>query len=280
MQKKMIWLPLVPFVLVLVLFFVFPLLTILNNSFLTKQGSYTFDHYLSFLTDPYYLEILFVTFKISFIVTIITLLISYVIAYYVTKIIKNKLMKRFAYVLIISPIFTSAVVRSFGWMVILGNNGFINQYLIKWGVIDQPIPLLYNETGIIIGLIYILAPFMILSLTSVLQNIDPRLEEAASDLGYNRWKTFLKVTLPLSVPGILSGVMMVFSLSLSSYVTPALLSGGKVKVLAMLIYEQMTQSLNWQFGGAMSFIILVVSIVILMINNHLLRTTWTEGSRS
>lgn len=280
MQKKMIWLPLVPFILVLVFFFVFPLLTILNNSFLSKQGSYTFDHYLSFITDPYYLQILFVTFKISFIVTIITLLISYVIAYYVTKILKNKLMKRFAYVLIISPIFTSAVVRSFGWMVILGNNGFINQYLIKWGVIEQPIPLLYNETGIIIGLIYILAPFMILSLTSVLQNIDPRLEEAASDLGYNRWKTFLKVTLPLSVPGILSGVMMVFSLSLSSYVTPALLSGGKVKVLAMLIYEQMTQSLNWQFGGAMSFIILVVSIVILMINNHLLRTTWTEESRS
>lgn len=280
MQKKMIWLPLVPFVLVLVLFFVFPLLTVLNNSFLTKQGSYTFDNYMAFITDPYYLEILFVTFKISFIVTIITLVISYVIAYYVTKILKNKLMKRFAYVLIISPIFTSAVVRSFGWMVILGNNGFINQYLIKWGIIDQPIPLLYNETGITIGLIYILAPFMILSLTSVLQNIDPRLEEAANDLGYNRWKTFLKVTLPLSVPGILSGVMMVFSLSLSSYVTPALLSGGKVKVLAMLIYEQMTQSLNWQFGGAMSLIILVVSIVILMINNYLLRTTWTEESRS
>lgn len=280
MQKKLIWLPLAPFLIVLIVFFVFPLLTVLNNSFLNKQGAYTLANYLAFLTDPYYLDILYVTFKISFITTIITLIIGYAIAYYVTKVLKNTLMKRIAYVLIISPIFTSAVVRSFGWMVILGNNGFVNQTLMKWGLIDQPIQLLYNETGITIGLIYILAPFMILSLTSVLQNIDPRLEEASADLGYNRWRSFLKVTLPLSVPGILAGVIMVFSLSLSSYVTPALLSGGKVKVLAMLIYEQMTQVLNWQFGGAMSLIILVISVLILMINNYLLRTTWTEGGRS
>lgn len=280
MPKRYIYLPLIPFLLVLILFFVFPLLTVLNNSFLNKQGSLTIEHYILFLTDPYYLEVLYVTFKISMIVTIITLLLGYAVAYYVTKVLKNKLAKRIAYVIIISPIFTSAVVRSFGWIVILGNNGFLNQMLLKIGLIDQPIQLLYNETGIIIGLVYILSPFMILSLTSVLQNIDSRLDEAAADLGYNRWKTFLKVTLPLSVPGILSGVMMVFSLSLSSYVTPALISGGKVKVLAMLIYEQMTQLMNWQFGGAMSFIMLVVSIVILMINNYMLKTSWIEGGRS
>lgn len=280
MPKRFIYLPLIPFLLVLILFFVFPLLTVLNNSFLDKQGSFTITHYTHFLTDPYYLNVLFVTFKISVIVTMITLLLGYTVAYYVTKVLKNKLAKRIAYVIIISPIFTSAVVRSFGWIVILGNNGFINQTLLKLGFIDQPIQLLYNETGIIIGLVYILAPFMILSLTSVLQSIDPRLDEAAADLGYSRWKSFIKVTLPLSVPGILSGVMMVFSLSLSAYVTPALISGGKVKVLAMLIYEQMTQLMNWQFGGAMSFVMLVVSIVILMVNNYLLRTRWAEGGRS
>lgn len=280
MPKRYIYLPLVPFLLVLILFFVFPLLTVLNNSFLDKEGSFTLAHYTHFLTDPYYLNVLYVTFKISFIVTIITLLLGYAVAYYVTKVLKNKLAKRIAYVIIISPIFTSAVVRSFGWIVILGNNGLINQTLLKLGLVDQPIQLLYNETGIIIGLIYILAPFMILSLTSVLQSIDSRLDEAAADLGYSRLQTFFKVTLPLSVPGILAGVMMVFSLSLSSYVTPALISGGKVKVLAMLIYEQMTQLMNWQFGGAMSFVMLVVSIVILMLNNYLLRTSWTEGGRS
>ncbi|SHF42847.1 putative spermidine/putrescine transport system permease protein [Seinonella peptonophila] len=280
MPKKLIYLPLIPFLVVLILFFVFPLLTVLNNSYLDKQGSFTLVHYIKFLTDPYYLNVLFVTFKISIIVTVITLLLGYAIAYYVTKVLKSKLAKRIAYVVIISPIFTSAVVRSFGWIVILGNNGFINQMLLKIGLIDQPIQLLYNETGIIIGLIYILAPFMILSLTSVLQSIDSRLDEAAADLGYSRWKSFIKVTLPLSVPGILSGVMMVFSLSLSSYVTPALISGGKIKVLAMLIYEQMTQLMNWQFGGAMSFVMLVVSIVILMVNNYLLKTRWSEGGRS
>lgn len=280
MPKRIIYLPLLPFLLVLLLFFVFPLLTVFTNSFLDKQGFFTMQHYLHFLTDPYYLNVLYVTFKISIIVTIITLLLGYAVAYYVTKVLTSKLAKRIAYVIIISPIFTSAVVRSFGWIVILGNQGFLNQTLIKLGLIDQPIQLLYNETGIIIGLIYILAPFMILSLTSVLQNIDPRLDEAAADLGYSRLQRFIHVTLPLSVPGILSGVMMVFSLSLSAYVTPALISGGKVKVLAMLIYEQMTQLMNWQFGGAMSFVMLVVSIVILMVNNYLLRTRWAEGGRS
>lgn len=280
MPKRYIYLPLIPFLLVITLFFVFPLLTVINNSFLDKQGSFTIQHFTHFVTDPYYLSVLFVTFKISVFVTIITLLIGYAVAFYVTKVLKSKLAKRIAYVIIISPIFTSAVVRSFGWMVILGNNGLINQILIKIGLIEEPIQLLYNETGIIIGLVYILAPFMILSLTSVLQSIDPRLDEAAADLGYSRWQSFLRVTLPLSVPGILSGVMMVFSLSLSSYVTPALISGGKVKVLAMLIYEQMTSLMDWQFGGAMSLIMLVVSVAILMLNNYLLKTRWAEGGRS
>lgn len=280
MPKRFIYLPLLPFLLVLTLFFLFPLFTVLMNSFLDKQGAFTFQHYLRFLTDSYYQDVLYVTLKISIIVTIITLFLGYAVAYYVTKVLTNKLAKRIAYVIIISPIFTSAVVRSFGWIVILGNNGFINQTFMKLGFIDQPIQLLYNETGIIIGLTYILAPFMILSLTSVLQNIDPRLDEAAADLGYGRWRRFLHVTLPLSAPGILSGVMMVFSLSLSAYVTPALISGGKVKVLAMLIYEQMTQLMDWQFGGAMSFIMLAVSIVILMVNNYLLRARWAEGGRS
>jgi len=280
MPKRNIYLPLLPFLLVLTLFFVFPLLTVLTNSFLNQQGSFTIQHYRHFLTDPYYLNVLYVTFKISIIVTIITLLIGYAVAYYVTKVLRSKLAKRIAYIIIISPIFTSAVVRSFGWIVILGNHGILNQTLMKLGLIDQPLQLLYNETGIIIGLVYILAPFMILSLTSVLQNIDPRLDEAAADLGYNRFQRFLHVTLPLSVPGILAGVMMVFSLSLSAYVTPALISGGKVKVLAMLIYEQMTQLMNWQFGGAMSLVMLAVSIVILMLNNYLLRSRWAEGGRS
>jgi putative spermidine/putrescine transport system permease protein len=279
MSRKQILALLTPSLLILVAFFVFPLIMVLNNSFLGKQGSFTLEHYTAFLTDSYYTGILYTTFKISLIVTIATLLISYAIAYYVTKTIKSRLGKRIAYIVIISPLFTSAVVRSFGWMVILGNNGFLNNLLKSLGIIDKPIPLLYNETGIIIGLIYILAPFMILSLTSVLQNIDSRLEEAAFDLGCNKWGSFLRVTLPLSLPGILSGCMMVFSLSLSAYVTPALLSGGKVQVLAMLIYDQMTQVLNWQFGGAMAFVMLGISILILVINDYLLKAKWAEGGR-
>ena len=280
MSKKELVLLVSPSLLILLVFFGFPLITVLNNSLLTKEGSFTLEHYLSFLSDAYYSGILYTTIKISLIVTVLTLVFGYVIAYYVTRVITSKFWKRIAYIVIISPLFTSAVVRSFGWMVILGNNGIINKLLISIGIVDKPIKLLYNETGIIIGLVYILAPFMILSLTSVLQNIDTRLEEAAWDLGYDKWSAFCKVTLPLSLPGILSGSMMVFSLALSAYVTPALLSGGKVKVMAMLIYEQMTQVMNWQFGGAISIIMLAVSIAILAFNNYFLSTKWNEGEKA
>lgn len=280
MSKKEKIILISPSLLILFIFFSLPLLTVLNNSLLEKEGGFTLSHYTSFLTDSYYLGILYVTIKIACIVTLLTLLLGYAIAYYVTRVITSKFWKRIAYIVIISPLFTSAVVRSFGWMVILGNNGIINKLLSEMGIIDKPIKLLYNETGIIIGLIYILAPFMILSLTSVLQNIDPRLEEAAWDLGYDKWTAFLKVTLPLSMPGILSGSMMVFSLALSAYVTPALLSGGKVKVMAMIIYDQMMQVMNWQFGGALSFIMLGVSIAILAMNNYLLSTKWNVGEKA
>ncbi|MEH7392790.1 ABC transporter permease [Bacillus sp. JJ1474] len=279
MSKKTIVLLLAPSVLILLGFFILPLIVVLNNSILDENGSITFQHYLLYFQDQHYLSITFRSLKISLIATFITLVIGYFIAYFTTKYIKKKMLKRIAYILIISPLFTSAVVRSFGWMVILGNNGFINKSLMGLGIISEPIKLLYNETGIIIGLVYILAPFMILSITTVLENIDTRFEEAAADLGLSPLQTFIKVTLPLTVPGILAGSVMVFSLAISAYVTPAMLSGGRVQLIATVIYEQMMQVFNYQFGSAVAFAVLIFSFLIIGLNHYLLRSDWVEEGR-
>ncbi|MDQ0271725.1 ABC transporter permease [Cytobacillus purgationiresistens] len=279
MSKKTVLLLLAPSVLILLGFFVLPLIVVLNNSIMDETGSITFHHYLQYFKDSHYLSITWKSIKISLLATFITLLIGYFIAYFTTRYIKSKKLKRVAYIVIISPLFTSAVVRSFGWMVILGNNGFINNTLLALGIISEPIKLLYTETGIIIGLVYILAPFMILSITTVLENIDSRLEEAASDLGLGPFQTFLKVTLPLTVPGILAGSVMVFSLAISAYVTPAMLSGGKVQLIATVIYEQMMQVFNYQFGSAVAFAVLIFSFLIIGLNHYLLRSDWVEEGR-
>ncbi|MGW8425028.1 ABC transporter permease [Peribacillus simplex] len=279
MSKKTVFFLLAPSVLILLGLFVIPLIVVLNNSILDESGRITFQHYLLYFKDQHYLSITIRSIKISLLATFITLLVGYFIAYFITKYIKSKKIKRIAYIVIISPLFTSAVVRSFGWMVILGNNGFINKTLLGLGIISQPLRLLYNETGIIIGLVYILAPFMILSITTVLENIDSRLEEAASDLGLGRLQTFLKVTLPLTVPGILAGSVMVFSLAISAYVTPAMLSGGRIQLIATVIYEQMMQVFNYQFGSAVAFAVLVFSFLIIGLNHYLLRSDWIEEGR-
>ncbi|MGA5691535.1 ABC transporter permease [Cytobacillus pseudoceanisediminis] len=279
MSKKSVLFLLAPSILILLGFFILPLIVVLNNSILDDSGTITFQHYLLYFKDQHYLAITLRSIKISILATIITLVIGYFIAYFTTRYIKSKKLKRIAYIVIISPLFTSAVVRSFGWMVILGNNGFINKTLMSLGLISRPLKLLYNETGIVIGLVYILAPFMILSITTVLENIDSRLEEAASDLGLGPLQTFIKVTLPLTVPGILAGSVMVFSLAISAYVTPAMLSGGKIQLIATVIYEQMMQVFNYQFGSAVAFAVLMFSFLIIGLNHYLLRSDWIEEGR-
>lgn len=276
MSKRQVLVMLTPTILVISIFFIFPMLVVLYNSFVSNDGGLTLENYKMFFTDSYYYGVLGTTLKVSILTTIITLIIGYSIAYYVTKFINKKWLKRTSYIIIISPLFTSAVVRSFGWMIILGKDGFINNLLMDWGIINKPIKLLYNEVGITIGLIYILLPFMILSLISVLQNIDKSLEDAASDLGLTPFKSFLKVTFPLSFPGILAGSVMVFSLSISAYVTPAMMSGGKLEVLSMVVYDQMMEIFNYQFGSSISFIMLFVSLIILALNSYLFKSDWVK----
>lgn len=266
---------LAPAILVVGLLLVPPLLAILAGSvFQHKQatGPATPANYARFLGDPYYLRTLLLTLELSLVTTLCALVLGYLVAFQLVRSIRSRTLRRLAYLIVVAPLFTSSIVRSFGWLVSLGNAGFVNRLLRDLGLVDAPIRLMFNEIGVVIGLTHILLPFMILSIAAVLQSIDHTLEEAAMDLGASRLVTFLTVTLPLSLPGVVAGSLIVFSLAMSAYVTPAVLSGGRFKVVPMLIYEQYVSVFDWGFGAAMAVVLLALTLAMTALYTRLLRT--------
>ena len=171
---------------------------------------------------------------------------------------------------VIAPMLTGIVVRTFAWMTILQDKGVINTTLIAWGLIEKPLPLMYNEFGTVVALVHIYVPFMVLTLTGVIGRIDERLEQAARSLGAGRLRAFVEVTLPLSLPGILAGSLLVFALSISAYVTPSLMGGTDVLTLPMLIAQQVGTSFNPNFAGALGVVLLLVSLAIVVAYNRIL----------
>ena len=246
----------------LLAFFIVPFLVVVIASLHVKEGGWTFGNYAKALTDLYYWDTLWLTFKLSLWVTLVSLAIGYPLAYYMTYVLKSRTVRRLFYVVVVTPLFTSNIVRSFGWMVLLGRRGMINDVLMSLGLAERPLPLLFSEASIVIGLSYIMTPFMVLTISSVLQNIDRSLEEAAEDLGAGRFTTFLKVTLPLSLPGIIAGSLIVFTLSVSAYVTPSILSGGKKIVMSILIFQQYASVFDFNFGATLAVTLLITTILL------------------
>jgi putative spermidine/putrescine transport system permease protein len=246
----------------LIAFFIVPFLMVVVTSLHDKQGAWTLANYAKAVGDLYYWGTLLLTFKLSLWVTFVSLAIGYPLAYYMTNVVKNRLVRRLFYIAVVTPLFTSNIVRSFGWMVLLGRRGMVNDALLGLGLVDRPLPLLFSELSIVIGLSYIMTPFMVLTIASVLQNIDRSLEEAAQDLGASGFMTFLKVTLPLSLPGVVAGSLIVFTLSVSAYVTPSILSGGKKIVMSMLIFQQYASVFDFNFGATLAVVLLVTTIVL------------------
>ncbi len=245
-------------------FFVVPFGIVALESLKSDQGGFTLANYAKALGDLYYWETLLLTFKLSFFVVVFTLLIGYPLAYFIVRQVRSKLVRSLLYIVVITPLFTSNIVRAFGWMVLLGRRGLVNDTLRSLGVLDAPLPLLYGQTSIVIGLVYIMAPFMILTIAAVLQNIDRSLEEASRDLGAGAWTTFTKVTLPLSLPGVVAGSLIVFTLSVSAYVTPSILSGGRQNVTSMLIFQQYGTIMNFSFGAALSIVLLLTTLILVV----------------
>jgi putative spermidine/putrescine transport system permease protein len=264
-----------PAVLVFVLFFVIPfatmaLLSVLSGNPATNPNvTFTTRHYERLIGDSLYAEALVATLRIGAITTLAALLLGYPLAHFMARI-QSRLGHALLLMAVIAPMLTGIVVRTFAWMTLLQDRGVINATLMGWGVIHEPLPLMYNEFGTIIALVHIYVPFMVLTLTGVIGRIDERLEQAARNLGANRFQAFLEVTLPLSLPGILAGSLLVFALSISAYVTPFLMGGTDVLTLPMLIYQQVGASFNLGFAGALGVVLLAVSLVIVVAYNNVL----------
>lgn len=253
-------------------FFLFPLGVVLLSS-LTAEDSFSLVHYGEILLDQYHWSVIWVTVKLGLYTTIICALLGYPLAWFIVRLVPSQAWRRALVILLLVPLFTSNIVRSFGWMVLLGRNGFLNKTLQDLGLIDTPLRLLGTETGILIGLVYILLPFMVISVGASISNMDRSLEYASRDLGANPMQTFWFINLPQTIPGLASGAMMVFALSVSAYVTPALLSGGRVTLLSMLIFQQYSTVFNFNYGGALSIVLLVATLVLVAFANRLGRTT-------
>ncbi len=252
-----------------VAFFLAPMAVVLIASLTTAAGQPTFAHYLRILADTYHWDVLWVTFRIGALTTLVCVLIGYPLAWYLVRIVKWRPWRRFCVILLVVPLFTSNIVRSFGWMVLLGRNGLVNDGLIGLGLIERPMRFLGTELGILIGLVYILLPFIVLAVGNALAKVDPALEHASADLGATPAGTFRTIIFPLSLPGLMAGAVMVFMLAVSAYVTPALLSGGRITVFSMLIFQQYSSVFDFNYGGALSITMLVLTLALVAIAGRL-----------
>jgi len=257
---------LLPTLAVFGLIFAAPLADLILLSFHHMSGpaqvdaAFTLVNYRAFVTDPFYLEMLLRTCGLGMLVTLGCLVVGYPVAYYLAR--TPSRWRGFALFLVISPLLVSAIVRNIGWFPLLSQSGAVNWLLLKLGLIAAPLSLINNFTGVVIGLIHALLPFMILTLTTVIQRIEGDLEEAAANLGAGPLQTFWRVLLPLSLPGVVSGSLLVFAMAISAYTTPAILGGNRVLVMATYIAQQFHTVLNYPAGGTAAALLLVFAIVL------------------
>lgn len=247
-----------PALLLLGLFFVVPVMMLLVRSVLEPQPG--FGNYVELLGSSTYLRIFLNTFLVSAVVTLLSVLIGFPVAWMLAI-----MPSRWAAVLfavIVLSMWTNLLARTYAWMVLLQRTGLINKTLMNLGLIDQPLALVNNLTGVTIGMVYIMLPFVILPLRGVIRNIDPAILQAASVCGATRWQSLVRVLIPLALPGVVAGALMVFVMSLGYFVTPALLGGTSNMMLAEMIAQFVQSLVNWGMGGAAAFVLLVVTLAI------------------
>lgn len=219
------------------------------------------------IADTFYAELIVNSIAVSLGITLLTLICSYPIALYLHR--SSGTWKTILLVLVISPLLTSAVVRTYGWIAILSENGLVNNLLAGLGF--ESLRLMFNKTGVVIGLTEILMPYMILALLAGFGRLDPRVEEAASTLGAPPFTVFRRIILPLTLPGIALGCLLCFVLAVSSFITPKLLGGGRVFLLATEIYDQAIVTLNWPLAASLSILVLVIFGAALVLYTRALR---------
>lgn len=227
------------------------------------ENGFTAKHYIEVFQDPTFYRVLWVTIKISTLTTVLCLLLGYPLAHLIAT--SSTRVGNFLSTIVMVAFWTSLLVRTYAWMVILGQRGLINQMLMHFGVISEPLPLMYNLTGVLVGMVHVLLPFMIFSLVGVMKGIDVDLVGAAKSMGASDFRAFVHVYLPLSRPGISSGCLIVFMMSLGYFVTPALLGGRHEMMLGQLIELYVSEILNWGYASALSIVLFAGVVAIFAI---------------
>jgi ABC-type spermidine/putrescine transport system permease subunit I len=243
----------------LILLFAFFLLPVLRMLGMSLEDG-TLDWYAKALGEDLYLRVYWNTFQIALLVTAVCLVLGYPLGFLLAT--TTPLWATVGFIFVLLPLWTSVLVRTYAWMVLLGRNGVFNRWLIAAGVVDDPLPLLHNFTGVLIGMVHVLLPYMVLPIYGAVRRLDPAIVAAAEGLGASNARIFWRIYLPLTLNGILAGCIIVFVLSLGFFITPALLGGGRVMMIAILIEQEVRQTLNWPFAAALSAVLLAATLAI------------------
>lgn len=269
---------LAPTLILLIAFFIVPSIVLFRLS-LDRMGALfsivpdqTLDNYREFVTNSFYYGMLIGSMKLTVIVTILCLILGYPAAYYMVHV-RSDTYRTVLYAIVVSPLLISVIVRTYGWVVLLANNGVVNGTLLNAGLIDEPFQMLGTFGSVVIATIHVQLPFMMLPIASALQDLDPSLERAAQSLGANPLRTFWRVTLPLSLPGVMAGTVLVVALTLGIYITPLLIGGPLQNLLAIGIYYTTLSQLNFPLGAALSFILLAFTLAVIVLLGRLVRVT-------
>ena len=257
---RLAWLLMLPLAAVLGLFLV-SLGALVWSSFAGADGVPRLDLYARFFARRDYVDVLVRTLWVAGLTTLVSLAIGYPVAWAVAR---HKGRRDWLLVLIILPWLVSVVVRTYGWIVILGNRGLLNAFLGWLGVIDTPLKLMFNTTGIVTGLVHVFCPFMILAILAVFLHLERSLEEASMSLGAGPWQTFRKVVWPLSLPGVISGTMIVYLMATGAIVTPLLLGGLRDRMLGTQIYQEMFQVFDFPRAATMAVILTATALAVVL----------------
>ena len=267
---------LTPVLVWLFLLIVLPQIDLFIMSFRAENDAgemvWSITNYFQFFGEPIYWLTFARTAIYSILVTFLTFLIALPVAFYITKVVKPKF-QGFLTVLLLLPFWVSEMVRIYGWMILLRESGVINHFLLKFGILDHPIEMLYKDTTMVLGLVYTSMLFMVVPLISALESLDDSLIEAAYDLGANMWSILFKIIIPHAAPGIVSGSIVVFMLTLGNYLTPNLMGGKNSLWFTEQIYNQFIASFNWNQGAAFGFLLLFLSSVVIWVGLKLSKQT-------
>jgi len=277
-SRKILWTRVLmgaPLVLLLVTLLVYPVGQLLLLS-VYKDGAFSLAQYRQLFASSVYVDVLLITLKISLFTTLLSVIAGYPIAYLISMVGKEKKATLLFWVLL--SFWTSFLVRAFAWVVLLGRNGVVNKLLISLGIIDRPASLLYNFGSVLVGMVHALLPLAVLTMLSVMENIDRNLPRAASTLGARPGTAFWKIYFPLSLPGVAAAAIMVFVTAIGFFIVPALLGGRRETMITQLIIDQVVQTLNWGFAGAISVLLLIVVLIVFALYDRLLGLSSMTGT--